>query len=725
MAIKKTKTICTSCHARCGAIVYSEGNKITRIEGDPRHPHSRGFFCGSGLSQREIHEDPKRVIYPMKRVGPRGSGDWERISWQEAMDTIAEKTLQIKEKYGPTSIIVGQGTSRTSNHWHGRINSNIGVPGWGMAPHHVCMLPSIVPYYFTTGTFTFKGADYDNAQKMVIWGLNPASMRFSYPQMMRRKAAGGSICVIDIRYTDAAKSADIYIRPRPGTDGALALGFMHVIIKEGLYDHEFVDKWTYGFDELAARVAEFPPERVAKITWVPEEQIISTARWMASEGPLLIDSSLGVGNMHTNGIQNARAMVCLQGLLGQLDKRGTFFLEHSPGFILDPRITLWDRFPEPSSPEVKLLGGEKYALYKTISSSNWPNAVFKAVLTGQPWPVKMLVFVASDPLLSYEDTQQTIKALQSPNLDFLVVKDFYFSPTAKYADIVLPTSDWSERDTVDEEMFGPFVIPTERAVDPPGECWDDWKFFLEWGRRIAPEDWPWKDEREMVLWRLKTFYHLDLTWEQYVASDYIWTPPGGPAERPTEKWAKGILRQDHQPGFETSTGRFEFKCDAMAHFGYDPVPDYTEPAESPYSQPDLAEDYPLILSTGHRVYSFFHSAWTNVPAQRETAPYPFTVINPVDAKARNILDGDWIVVATPRGQIRSKAKVSHEVGAGVVAVPRPGWRDPCPELGLPGFGWDGANPNMLVPAEPAEPSFGSSPMKSMLCQVAKAPANLA
>ncbi len=718
MAIKKTRTVCVTCHARCGAIVYSEDNKIVKIEGDENSPHSNGMFCGSGLSQRYIHEDPKRIIYPMKRVGPRGSGQWERISWQEAMDTIANKSIEIRDKYGPQAIVTGQGTGRTWNHWHIRLNSTLGIEGWGLVPTHVCLLPHIVPHALTLGVFTSGGADWDNAKTMVVWGVSPTGFRTSIKSVLDNQAKGGKLIVIDVRYTDIAKNADIYIRPRPGTDGALALGFMNVIITEGLYDKDFIDKWTYGFEDLAERVKAFPPERVEEITWVPKEKIIEAARLMAKNGPTSVMASLGVGCMHTNAIQNGRAVACLQGLLGFMDKPGGFIISQAMSVMLDPKITLWDESRNMMDPSVKIFGGDKYPMYKALGRSNWPNDVFKAVLTQKPWPVRMMVFIANDPLLCYESPQTAYAALQSSNLEFIAVKDYYFSPTAKMADIVLPTADWSERDTIDEELFVNMVISTERAVEPPGECWDDWRFFLEWGKRINPELWPWKDEKEMVLWRLKEFYNLDLTWEEYVQKAYMSTEIGG-GERVYEKYAKGMMRPDGQPGFMTTTGRIEFKCPTMAAFGYDPVPDYTEPAESPISTPGVARDYPLILTTGHRLYPFFHSAWTNIPAQRELEPYPFVLINPVDAKERGILDEDWVDVTSPRGKISLKARVSHEIGKGVVAVPRPGWRDPCPELGLPGYGWKGANPNVLVPAEPAEPSFGASPMKSTLCQVAR------
>ena len=238
MSIKKTRTVCVTCHARCEAIVYSEKNKILKIEGDKKNPHSKGMFCGSGLSQRFIHEDQRRVIYPMKRVGPRGSGEWERISWDEAMDTIAQKSLETKAKYGPQAIVTGQGTGRTTNHWHCRLNSTLGINGWSLVPTHVCLMPHIIPHALTLGVFSAGGSDWENANTMVCWGVSPTGLRTSTKAVFDSQAKGSKLIVIDVRFTDLAKNADIFLRPRPGTDGALALGFMNIIIDEGLYDKD-------------------------------------------------------------------------------------------------------------------------------------------------------------------------------------------------------------------------------------------------------------------------------------------------------------------------------------------------------------------------------------------------------------------------------------------------------------------------------------------------------
>lgn len=719
MTVKKTRTQCTTCHARCGVIVHSEGDKILKVEGDPDNPKSRGVICGAGMSQREIHNSTEgRILYPMRRVGERGSGQWERISWDEALDTIASECKRISTEYGPEAIITGQGTGRTTNHWHCRLNSSLGLEGWSLVPTHVCLMPHILPNAISLGIFSPADGDIVNSKTVVLWGQNPAMERGGMKAILANQTAGAKIIVIDTRFHDMSKHADLAIQPRPGTDGALALAIMHEIIANGWYDKDWVENWTFGFEELSARVADWTPERAAEVCEITPEEVREAARIMGTNGPVGMMVGLGPGCMHTNAIQNGRAIACLQGLLGWIDVKGGVNVPLSFSVMLDDKITLWDSTKDPGRPELFTFGGEEHPLYKSFGRSNDPHATFEAIITGKPRPVKMFVAIANDPLLCYENTNLTYQAMTSPNLDLVVVKDFYFSPTAQLADIVLPSCDWSERCTYDEELDGNMILSFDQAVPAPGECWDDWKFFLEWGKRIDPEHWPWADEKEMVLWRLKEFYGFDLTWDEFQAVPVRSTEPGGGAgEVVYKKYEKGMLRPDGQPGFPTPSGKIEFLCPTMQFFGYDPLPDYTEPLESPVSQPELAKEYPLTVITGHRVYSFFHSAWTNVPSQRKLYPDPFVVIHPDDARTYGITDGEWVTISSPRGKIISKAQVSREVKKGVVAVPRPGWRDACPELGLPGYGWDKANGNILVPSTPAEPGYGATPMRSSLCKI--------
>lgn len=732
MTEKITRTVCTTCHARCGVLVHSdENNQITKIEGDPNMPKSQGTLCGAGMSQREIHNnESNRLLYPMKRVDwdpngernpqNRGKSEFERISWDEALDILANECKRLAAEYGPESIITGQGTGRTTNHWHIRLNSSLGMASWGLVPTHVCLMPHIVPFAFTMGQTSGGAGDIFGAKTIVLWGQNP-SMERAWAKVIYDKQAnqeGFKLIVIDLRFHDMAKHADLAIQPRPGTDGAIALAVIHEIIENGWYDKEWVEKWTYGFDALAERVKDMTPEWAAELAWIEPDEIRELARILGTNGPVSMCVGLGPGCMHTNAIQSGRAIACLNGLLGYIDVEGGMQFPQAIDVMLDDKITLWDGI-DPSSPDVFTYGGEKHPLYKAFGRSNDPNTVFKAMITGEPRPVKAFIAIANDPLLCYEDANLTYKALTSPNLEFVASKDFYMSPSTKLADLIFPSADWSERCTYDEELDGNMLFTFDQAVEAPGECKDDWWFFLQWGKRIKPEDWPWANEKEMVLWRFKTFYNLDMTWEEFQSEPFRNTDPSmtatGEIER--KRYETGGLRPDGKPGFNTPTGRVEFWSDTMAAFGYDPIPDYTEPFESPLSQPELAKEYPLIASTGFRVYSFFHSAWTNIPSQRKLYPDPFALIHPDDAQTYGITDGEWVTISSPRGKIISKALITRETKKGVVCIPRAGWRDECPELGLPGYGWDKANGNILVPSEPSEPGYGATPMRSSLCKI--------
>ena len=508
MAIKKTRTQCTTCHARCGVFVYSdEDNNIVKIEGDPENPKSFGVVCGAGMSQREIHNNVEgRILYPMKRAGARGEGKWERITWDEALDLLADNCKRIAAEYGPEAIVTGQGTGRTSNHWHVRLNSSLGLEGWSLVPTHVCLMPHILPNAISMGIYSPAAGDLGNSNTIVLWGQNPAMERAFTKLMYARQDAGANLIVVDTRYQDMSKHADLAIQPRPGTDAALALGIIREVVKNKWYDQDWIDNWTYGFDELVERVEEWTPEKVAEVCQIDADDVRTAARMMGTGGPVGMMIGLGPGCMHSNAIQNGRAIACLQGLLGWIDVPGGVSVPLSFSVMLDDKITLWDSAKDPGRPDLFTFGGEEHPLYKSFGRSNDPHATFEAIITGKPRPVKAFVAIANDPLLCYENTNLTYEAMTSPNLEFIAVKDFYFSPTAKLADLVLPSADWSERCTYDEEIDGNLILAFDQAVEAPGECWDDWKFFLEWGKRIRPEDWPWENEREMVLWRLKEFY---------------------------------------------------------------------------------------------------------------------------------------------------------------------------------------------------------------------------
>lgn len=716
MSKKVVRTICFDSHSKCGVLVHTDGNKIEKIEGDPNHPVSQGMLCCKAFSAKQINEHPERLRYPMRRVGPRGSGEWKEISWEEAYDELEEKLNEITEKYGPQSFIIGQGTGRGSNHFHMRINASYGHAGWGLAPVHVCLMPNLLPSVFTYGYFCFiDAADINNANTIVEWGINPLTAwpGLQAPHLLKAKKRGAKLVVVDPRFTDLAAKADIWLQLKPGSDGALALGIMNVIINEELYDKEFVENWTLGFEELKERVQEYPPEKVAEITWIPEEKIKEVARLMGNNRPTTLTVSLGAA-MHENGMQNGRAIACLFGILGDLDAKGGILSNKFWDVMLDPKITK----AEDQEKFGELIGDERKPLLTRGAGSNWPAGVWEAMKTGDPIPVKGYVCMANDPTGCYENSREVATAFS--NLDYFVVKDFFMTPLAReMADLVLPSSHWVERDgQFDEELYSdpcPVVI-SQKAVDPPGESKCDWEFMLELGKRLKPEWWPWNNVREMWQWRMKEFYGIDLSWEELVEQGYFVTYGG--EKREYKKYEKGLERFDGEPGFRTPSGLIELYNENWAAFGYDPLPDYKEP--SIYTNEAQIQEYPFILSTGSRIYPFYHSAWTQIPMQREIEPDPFMEIHPGSAKELGISDGDWVYVESPTGRVLARTRVTKGIDPRVVHLPRPGWRDDCKELGLRGYGHSKANPNVLIPSEPSDPSFGTPPMRSWRCKIYKA-----
>jgi anaerobic selenocysteine-containing dehydrogenase len=789
---KKVRTMCFDCHSKCGVILTVEDGKIVQVEGDPNHPVSEGILCMKAFSAKEINEHPDRLKYPLKRVGERGEGKWERITWEEACDAIVAQIHKTTEEYGSQSIIVAQGTGRMSNHWLDRFNNTFDGGGkvW---PTHICLLPNLAQTHVTYGRMfhPHEACDYRNAGAIVAWGTNPIrSRQYSGLRMLDAKRNGAKLIVVDPVFRDIAAKADLWIPIRPGTDGVLAMGISNLIMQNSTYGEELLTKWTnspflinaeqecmlreidinpnadpdvdhyvvwddntkapavwapekeaYLTDNVAPKLddefsikmadgstmvcktafrtyreylTQWTPEKVAEICWIPVEKIYKMYDLLVNNGsgkPTLLTAYLGACMMTTNALQSGRAITLCQLLLNPpLDDKGGIYFNTFWEFMLDDKITAYDTV----EPKLRL-GYDKHPMYTQVyGKANWPGAVWEALKTGEPWPVKMIISVANDALGCFEHPQKTYEALTSGNLDMYVVMDYWMTPSAELADIVLPAAHWSERVIGDEELYPepcPAVL-SQIAVDPPEEAKDDWYFLREVGKRIKPELWPWESSEDMWLWRLKEFHHIDpnTTWEEAAEKGY-YIEYGGD-KRITKQHEKGLVK------FMTPTAKIELYSEQMPVFGYDsPLPSYNEPFESPISTPELYKEYPFILTTGGRDYPFYHSAWTNIASQRIIEPWPYVEINDEDARERQISDGEWVYVESERGRIKVKARVTKGILKGVCSLPRQNYKDSCKELNLPGYGWDKANPNCLIPSYGADPGFGCAPMRSSLCRI--------
>jgi anaerobic selenocysteine-containing dehydrogenase len=809
---KKVRTICFDCHSKCGVILTVEDGKIKRVEGDPNHPISEGILCVKAFSAKEINEHPDRLKYPMKRIGKRGEGKWERITWAEALDIIEAKIRQTIADNGSEAVILSQGTGRGSNHFLDRLNNtwNGGGKVWIT---HVCLLPNLAQTHVTYGRMfhPHEACDYRNTGAIVTWGTNPIrSRQYSGLRILDAKRNGARLVTVDPVFRDIAAKSELWVPIRPGTDGVLAMGITNLVFQnnhhlkahellttwtnapflvveddqmmlrenqvngatdpaadehyvvwdsnsngpafwfpetksfnienvkpalEGTYDLVCADGNTYQFKTALQcykdQVSVWTPEKVSEITWVPVEKILKMYDIISNptDGkPTILTAYLGACMMTTNALQNGRAITILQLLLNPpLDDKGGIYFNTFWEFMLDPKITAYDRVPEKMR-----IGYQKYPMYTQVyGKGNIPGELWKAIITneGDPAVPRVLLSVANDPLGSFEDTIKVREALLSDNLELNVNMDYFMTPGAELADIVLPAAHWSERTGVfDEELYPdpcPFIIP-QIAVDPPGEAQDDWYFQRELGKRFNPELWPWNSSEEMQLWRLKEFHGIDVSYEEAAKQGY-YTIYGG-KNRITKQHEKGVIHyptpdgigRDVKVEFQTPTRRIEIYSEQMPSYGYSsPLPSYSEPFESPISTPDLYKEYNLVLTTGGRDYPFYHSAWTNIAKQRIIEPWPYIELNYEDAKERQISEGEWLWVESPRGKIRAKARVSKGVQKGAVSMPRPNYKHDCKELNLPGFDWDGANPNILIPSHGADVGFGCAPMRSSLCKVTK------
>ncbi|GHT78994.1 hypothetical protein FACS1894104_2970 [Actinomycetota bacterium] len=792
---KKVRTMCHDCHTKCGVVLTVEDGVITGVEGDPNHPISEGMLCTKAFSAKEIHEHPDRLQYPMRRIGARGEGKWERFTWEEALDTIADKMKEVIEQYGPQSVVTAQGTGRACNAWHYRLQSSIGVPGFALAPTHVCLLPNLSQTHVTWGRMfhPHEACDYRRAKSIVSWGSNPIrSRQHSGLRILDSMRDGGKLIVVDPVFRDIASKAEVFLQIRPGTDSALALCLSNLIIQNKEYGAELLTTWSnapflvhpeegrllretdinldadpdadhyvvwnsntdapaywlpevksYNIDdvgpvldgkftittvsgtniecvtafrEYANYLEQFTPEYASEITWIPADRIVAAYEVMISNKPCILSPYLGACMMSSNAVQSGRSITILQILLNPpVDEPGGILFNPIWDVTFDPIITMADQVPG----QHLRLGYDKYPMYTQVyASSNWPASIWDAIETEEPWPIKVLACIATDLLGCYEHPQKIHEVLQSNNLELFVVMDYWMTPSAKLADIILPAAHWSERCMGDEEVIPDPCIVTipQIAVDPPGEAKDDWYFWREMGKRIKPEWWPWDSTEEMYLARLKWFYDWpeDAGWDEAVEKAYI---------QPTNAGATRIFKQ-HEKGlieFKTASRKIEIYSEAMPVYGYDaPFPTYAEPAEGPLTTPELYQEYPFILTTGARDYPFYHSAWTNIARQRVIEPWPYVEMNDEDAARLQISDGEWVYVQSPRGQIKVKARVSKATLKGVISLPRQNYKDDCKELNLPGYDWDQANPNILIPTDGSDPGFGCTPMRGTLARISKA-----
>ena len=691
---KIIKSYCRNCHGGCGVLVHVSEGRITNIEGDPEFPTNRGTMCSKGLATKQLVYHPDRVRQPLKRAGNKGEGKWQPISWDKALDTIAAKLKQIKGEHGAESIVLGYGTGRNYEGFLYRFANLLGTPNV-LTAGHMCYGSRIAATAITCGKLPVS--DYaNNPACVMVWGNNlvwtNGDERIG-PNLNRVLANGAKLIVIDPRLTYLAGRADVWLQLRPGTDTALALGMANVIINEQLYDKEFVRDYVHGWDEFVQRVQEYPPKRVEEISWVPAEKIREAARLYAQSKPACIQWGVAI-EQTINSVDNNRILTDLMTITGNLDVPG------GNAFFVPPKIRTISEFARhrdlPREQGEKRLGGDTYKLADRIAVLT-PKAVWDAILTGEPYPIKAVLLHGTNPLITRANSSEIHRALSG--VDFLVVTDFFLTPTAELADIVLPAATWLEFDDIGDYLFRHGYVAAREKVVQIGECWSDHKIFSELGKRLGQEE-HWSPDPEGDL-----DYILEpsgLSWEQFKKMGFL----QGEME----------YRKHEKRGFSTPTRKVELYSTVFEEWDYDPLPQYREIPESPVSQPEMTGQYPYILITGARIPVFFHTEYRMIPWLREIHPDPIVEMHPEIAGEQGIKDGDWVFIESPRGKIKQRAKLTSGIKPGVVAAQHGWW---FPEMKDPGHGWDVSNINILTDNDPAgyDPTMGATNLRVLMCKI--------
>lgn len=702
--IEVMKSTCKSCHGSCGVLVEKKEGKITRITGNPHSP-TKGTMCAKGLASIQEITNPSRLNVPLLRKGERGSGKWEQISWERAMDIMVEKMSTAINENGPEAIAITQGTGRGYNRYTFRFARSIGTPNVGL-PAHFCYGPRLAVFGNMVGGRLYCdyhgwGGEYPKTQ--ISWGkqieITNADGEMAV-WFLKSLEACKNLIVVDPRATRLTERATLWLQIRPGTDAALALGMLHVIINEELYDKDFVANWTHGFEELKARVQEYPVDKVSDITWIPEEKIIQAARMLAMDTPGCIQTGESL-EASINAIQTLSAITSLAAITGNIERPGGMvnWIPPATGPMEDFSI-------EVPSPKGTAIGADTYRLLSEppFAMCHMPT-LFKQLKDGTS-PIRYLHIQGSNPLVAYENTKDVLAGLK--NAEFITVADLFMTPTAEMADLVLPVAHWLEGDDI-YDMHPRFMIGAiNKVVEPLGESWPDNKIFNELGKRLAPEWW-FDDVEQMLDHQLRKAH---VTWKEFSQMGHM-SYEG--ADQPYYKYKTDYWKEGG--GFGTPTGKVELYMTIMDELGYDPLPYYREPPESPYSSPELFKQYPLVLSTGGRVPYYFHSQYRQTPLLRERQPNPLIQIHPDKARELGIQDGDWVWIETPRGRIQQVARLYEGLDPRVVVVQASWWypEDPTPEHGM----WK-SNANVLTNNEPPfDSAIGATSLRSLLCKVYK------
>lgn len=652
------KGVCPhNCPDTCGWVVtLDESGTPARIQGDPDHPYTRGWLCAKVNRYLEfvLHED--RLRQPLRRVGAKGDGRFEPITWDAALDEITDRWKALISEHGPESILpysysgtLGAVQCAATN---ARFWTRMGASGLDRT---ICSVAGTEALRVTVGgSYGTDPEDVVNSRLVLLWGTNPASTHPHFiPWIDEARRRGAKVYLIDPHRSLTAQRADVHLAPRPGSDAAMVLAVMHVLFAEGFVDEEWAREHTVGLYELRRRAAEWSPERAAELTGVAAADIVTLARDYGDRRPALIRTSMGI-QRHSNGGNTVRALACLPALVGDYGKPGGGLLYSTGGYLMWPNSAICPDELTRSSPNPRP---------RVINM----NRLGAALLEADP-PVRSLYVWNSNPASVAPNSRRVLEGLARPDL-FTVVHELFLTDTARYADIVLPaTSQFEHWDL--HKAYGHLYLSLNRpAMAPLGEAKSNWEVFQLLAGRMGYTDAAFQESAEDIIRQV--------------------LEEGGPAVRGIT-WERlleeGTCRlnypRPHVPfadgRFRTPSGKVELFSAQLAEAGQDPLPGWVPDTESAQASPERARLYPLQLVSAASHY-FLNSSFGNVPTLRRLHGEPSLEIHPDDAARRSILDDDWVEVRNDRGSFQARARVAATVRPGSVFTPTVSWGQHSPD----------------------------------------------
>ncbi len=702
--------VCTSCDGFCPVAAKVQDGRVVKVT-TREHPFFKDVICMKGAYAPKSFAHPDRLMHPLQRVGDRGDNNWRQLTWDQAMDDIAERLQRVVREHGPEGFAVAASYANigTDNGLTRRFMNYLGSPNWisGVA---YCMGNTSAVNRMVYGWY--PRGDVLNSKCIVLFGHDPRrhSWTLEYKAIRLAQAQGAKLIVLDPRRSENAEVADLWLPLRAGTDAAMTLGWLNVIIEEDLYDKDFVRDWTVGFESFTERVREYPVERVAEITGIAPDMIRQAARMYAENSPAAIPWS-PITDQQVSSTSAIRLQCSLRAICGNLDvKGGEMFTGFNPGLRSDTEVERHDVLSDEQ--KAKQLGADQFPVftyrgmaalgdatekvwghrYANLVSGNYmanPYAVFKAMEEGEPYQVKAFFALANNTLMSFANTRRIYNALMQQ--DLIVAYEHMMTPTAQLSDYVLPGDAWLERPSM---MAG----ISDQAMEPPGECRSMVFFWHELAKRMGlAEHFPWQTAEQVHDFRLEPG---DTTWAQVAAEG---RPPK--ADNPERKYL--------QTGFATPSGKVELHSSVLEGLGFDPLPYYREA-----TQPDA--EYPMMMFIGLPDDEYYRTGHRHIPELRRRAQDPTLFLSPNDAKALGCDEGQWARVSTSTGAMSARVFVRSAMPDGLIRVPH-GWWKPESIQGLKNLSgmWDFADAQITPDEDPGliDLEQGVPHMKGVPCRI--------